>query len=135
MNLEVEIYYQPAKTNFKQTIINASINVCDIKNKNIGESLLSYILLLVQKRNPNIFHECPYEPTKDLGLVDFELDSDLVPLIGSAGFGEGEICFYLRFVDNNGYVAFWSKVYLGVGGSKAKKRSKSYNFWFFHIFL
>lgn len=108
--------------------MNSSVEFCSIKDKEVGEAFMTYVLSLIDKGSPGFLHDCPYVPADQVGVKNFVIDQDLYPLIGSAGFNDAEIIFELNFIDKNEYVGFWTKIYIKIQGIKIKKKNRIYSF-------
>ena len=85
-------------------------------------TFIKLLVSLIEKSSTNLIHECPYLPTKEIGIKNFIVNSNLLPAVAFFGIKSGEYLATLTFVDKKKELVFKTKIFCLLEKEKYKRK-------------
>ena len=110
--------YNVTYTSTGKTIANYSFEYCS-SIKNIPP-LANILLELIKSYSHDLFHECPYPPTKRMGVENFPVDS-LSVFLSAFNHQRGDYKTIAQVNDKNRKLIFYAIFHTNVSAKRQKK--------------
>lgn len=119
----LEIVHKTARNNFESVILNITFEFCSsLLNM---PPLAKLILSMIEKSSLNLIHDCPYLPVKQIGIKNFIVNSNLLPVVAFLGIKSGEFLATITILDKKKELVFMVKIFCILEKEKFKKKVKT----------
>ncbi|KAL7025791.1 hypothetical protein ACKWTF_013634 [Chironomus riparius] len=122
INANLEVVHNKPRNNFQSVILNITVEFCSSFSN--MPPIVKLILSLIEKSASNLIHECPYLPSKEVGIQNFIVNSNLLQVVVFLGIQSGEFLATITITDKKGDLVFKVKIFCVLEKEKFKKKTK-----------
>ena len=117
----IEVLHKTSRNNFQNVVYNITTEYCS-SFANLPP-FIKIAMSLVEKSSSNLIHECPYLPVKEIGIKNFIINSNLLPLVALLGIQKGDILMTATYTDEKGDLIFKVKIFCLLEKERIRKKS------------